>query len=66
MKKSLRFTAVLVVAFVVHAIVVFGQQDSVASEITALEQKFNAAYAVNDLKTYFSYYAPDMQPIGAG
>lgn len=60
MKKRLCITAVLVTAFVVHAIVVFGQQDSVASEITGLEQKFNAAYAVNDLKAYFSYYAPDM------
>jgi ketosteroid isomerase-like protein len=60
MKKRFCFTAVLVAAFVVHAIALFGQQDSVASEITALEQKFNAAYAVNDLKTYFSYYAPDM------
>jgi hypothetical protein len=43
MKTKLCFTAVLVTAFVVHAIVLFGQQDSVAAEITALEQKFNAA-----------------------
>ena len=33
--------------------------DDVAEEIRGLVQRFNDAYAVNDLDTYFSFYAPD-------
>lgn len=40
--------------------VAFAQGSGAEGEIRALEQKFNAAYAVNDLKTYFAYYAPNM------
>jgi len=38
---------------------VFAQQSNVAKEIGDLEDKVNAAYAANDLPTYFSYYASD-------
>jgi ketosteroid isomerase-like protein len=34
-------------------------QSASEREITALEQKMNAAYAANDLTAYFAYYAPD-------
>jgi ketosteroid isomerase-like protein len=34
-------------------------QSASEREITALEQKMNAAYAANDLPAYFAYYAPD-------
>lgn len=40
---------------------------SVEDEIRDLEQKYNAAYAANDLPTYFSYLAPDfIQWLGSG
>ena len=29
-------------------------------QVRALEQRWNDAYAKNDLKTYFSYYAPNV------
>jgi ketosteroid isomerase-like protein len=35
------------------------QQASIQNEIRDLEEKWNAAYAVNDLPVYFAYYAPD-------
>ncbi len=34
-------------------------QSATEREITELEQKMNAAYAANDLPTYFAYYAKD-------
>ena len=34
-------------------------QSAAEREITELEQKMNAAYAANDLPTYFAYYAKD-------
>jgi ketosteroid isomerase-like protein len=40
---------------------------SVEQEIRDLEQKYNAAYAANDLPAYFSYLAPDfIQWLGSG
>jgi ketosteroid isomerase-like protein len=35
------------------------QQSQAEKEINDLEAKMNAAYAANDLPTYFAYYAPD-------
>jgi ketosteroid isomerase-like protein len=35
------------------------QQSQTEKEILDLEQKMNAAYAANDLPTYFAYYADD-------
>jgi ketosteroid isomerase-like protein len=35
------------------------QQSSGEKEILDLEEKMNAAYAANDLPTYFAYYADD-------
>jgi ketosteroid isomerase-like protein len=37
----------------------FAQQSNTEKEVRALEDKMNAAYAVNDLPTYFAYYADD-------
>src|ERR1700722_7780813 len=34
-------------------------QSGAEREITELEQKMNAAYAANDLPTYFAYYSKD-------
>ena len=34
-------------------------QSAAEREITELEQKMNAAYAANDLPTYFAYYSKD-------
>ncbi len=34
-------------------------QSATEREITELEQKMNAAYAANDLPTYFAYYSKD-------
>ena len=40
---------------------------SVEQEVRTLEQNYNAAYAANDLPTYFSYLAPDfIQWLGSG
>jgi len=33
--------------------------DTPEQQIRAIEEKFNGAYAANDLPAYFSYYAPD-------
>lgn len=52
--------AVALSIVVIQAGFLFGQDAGVEKEVASLEQNFNAAYAVNDLKTYFSYYAPDM------
>jgi len=35
------------------------QKSETEKEILALEDKMNAAYAANDLPTYFAYYADD-------
>jgi ketosteroid isomerase-like protein len=35
-------------------------QTSAEKEVRDLEQKMNAAYAVNDLPTYFAYYSRDL------
>jgi ketosteroid isomerase-like protein len=35
------------------------QPSQAEKEILDLEQKMNAAYAANDLPTYFAYYSPD-------
>lgn len=35
----------------------------VADQIQRLEDAVNRAYAANDLKTYFSYYAPDLRAL---
>jgi ketosteroid isomerase-like protein len=35
-------------------------QNSAEKEVRELEQKMNAAYAVNDLPTYFAYYSQDL------
>ncbi len=34
-----------------------------ADEVMAAEQAINKAYAANDLKTYFSYYADDLRAL---
>jgi len=59
MKTILAATLAVVLGLcVVHPS--FAQGAGVDIEIASLEQKFNDAYAVNDLRTYFSYYAADM------
>jgi len=37
----------------------FGQESQTEREIRDLEVKMNAAYAANDLPTYFAYYSDD-------
>jgi len=51
------FAAALAVALSVTPL--FAQPPDIQKQIQDLEDKANAAYAANDLPTYFSYYAPD-------
>jgi len=48
-------TVLLAVSAPAHA----QSSSAVEAQIRDLEQKYNAAYAANDLPTYFSYLAPD-------
>lgn len=57
MKQS--FFAVLLAVSSAAAMPCPAQQSQVEREILDLEQKMNAAYAANDLPTYFAYYAND-------
>src|SRR5258706_3005101 len=56
-----RMIRVLVVAVALLAAAPAGAQtaSAVEQQIRDAEQKYNAAYAANDLPTYFSYLAPD-------
>ena len=59
----MKTTLVTILALVLGLCIVhtsFAQGGGIDKEIASLEQKFNDAYALNDLKSYFSYYAPDM------
>jgi len=50
---------VAIIAVVLSGTTAFAQQSAIQNEIQDLEAKVNAAYAANDLPTYFSYYASD-------
>jgi ketosteroid isomerase-like protein len=56
-----RSVLAILLLFVSCALVVPGvaQKSETEKEILALEDKMNAAYAANDLPTYFAYYADD-------
>ena len=49
----------LVVMSLTLSVPCVAQQSSAEKEILDLEEKMNAAYAANDLPTYFAYYADD-------
>jgi len=51
--------AVVLIAGALSATPLLAQQSATQKEIQDLEDKVNAAYAANDLPTYFSYYASD-------
>jgi ketosteroid isomerase-like protein len=53
------FAAFFVLATVALGIPCFAQQADTQQLIRDLEEKMNAAYAANDLPTYFAYYADD-------
>ena len=59
MVSRLPSVALLVVASVLSVRFCFAQQSQAEKEIIDLENKMNAAYAANDLPTYFAYYADD-------
>lgn len=50
---------VLVVMGIAFLSPCFAQQSQTEKEIRELEDKMNAAYAANDLPTYFAYYSDD-------
>ncbi|HEY7352812.1 MAG TPA: DUF4440 domain-containing protein [Terriglobales bacterium] len=55
-----RIISFIVVALgVVVSVPCFAQQSEIEKQIQNLEEKMNAAYAANDLPTYFSYYSSD-------
>ncbi len=49
----------LMIVLLAVATVAAMAQSATERDITELEQKMNAAYAANDLPTYFAYYSPD-------
>ncbi|MGA8149494.1 MAG: nuclear transport factor 2 family protein [Terriglobales bacterium] len=51
--------ALLVVVSFASVVPCIAQQSQAEKEILDLEAKMNAAYAANDLPTYFAYYADD-------
>src|SRR5665811_600086 len=53
------FVALLVVLSIAFLMPCVAQQSQPEKEILDLEVKMNAAYAANDLPTYFAYYADD-------
>jgi ketosteroid isomerase-like protein len=58
--KTGTFLAIFaVLAAALSTMPLFAQPSDVEKQIRDLEDKANAAYAANDLPTYFSYYAPD-------
>jgi ketosteroid isomerase-like protein len=59
MKPRIMLVAVLVLAGGFLALRAKTPAVNAEQEIRALEDKANAAYAANDLPTYFSFYAPD-------
>jgi ketosteroid isomerase-like protein len=59
MKPRIMLAAVLVLAGSLLASRAKTPAVNSEQEIRALEDKANAAYAANDLPTYFSFYAPD-------
>lgn len=59
MKNKLIFGIILTLAAVLLVQRPAATQGKVDDEIRALEQKFNATYAANDLPVYFAFYAPD-------
>jgi ketosteroid isomerase-like protein len=60
MKTKLTFAILLLLAGVLSAQWAASRPGGVEDEIHGLEQKFNAAYAANDLPAYFAYYAADL------
>jgi ketosteroid isomerase-like protein len=60
MRTKLVIVTALVCVALFHTNRLLGQEINPEQEIRSLEQKFNAAYAANELDVYFSYYAPDM------
>jgi len=59
-RKTAGYLAILVVfAAALSTTPVVAQSADIEKEIQALEDQVNAAYAANDLPTYFSYYAAD-------
>jgi ketosteroid isomerase-like protein len=59
MRNRKIIAALLVAASSLILISAAGAQSPAEKEILDLEAKMNAAYAANDLPTYFAYYAPD-------
>ena len=62
MTKTLTTTAALIGLIVMTSIVGAQPRASATAaeaEVRDVEQKYNAAYAANDLPTYFGYLAPD-------
>jgi ketosteroid isomerase-like protein len=51
--------AVLLLVSIAWVMPRVAQKSETEKEILALEDKLNAAYAANDLPTYFAYYADD-------
>ena len=58
MRKKLILTMVVAVGFLVVPSGV-KTQNNAEKEVRDLEQKINAAYAANDLATYFTYYSKE-------
>jgi ketosteroid isomerase-like protein len=58
MRKKLILTMVVAVGFLLVPSGV-KTQNNAEKEVRDLEQKINAAYAANDLPTYFTYYSKD-------
>jgi ketosteroid isomerase-like protein len=59
MKKRIVLVALVLLAGGFWAVRAKTSPVSAEQEIRALEDEANAAYAANDLPTYFSFYAPD-------
>jgi ketosteroid isomerase-like protein len=59
MKTKLLLAVVVAVGFLLLPSAVKTQSNA-EKEVRDLEQKMNAAYATNDLSTYFAYYSQDL------
>lgn len=59
MSNRVLSVAVIIVASFLSVPFCFAQPSEVEKEIIDLENKMNAAYAANDLPTYFAYYSDD-------
>ena len=58
-KRRSVLAALLAVVSFASVVPCVAQQSQAEKEILDLEAKMNAAYAANDLPTYFAYYADD-------